>query len=143
MSTPGEESFSDEGISPEEAAANRKRKEAKKAKNQKRRSRKKLKKQLKKNNACFRCGVEFCGCPKPHGQCGQAKFDLNEVGGNCGCQVCNTCFIRNFVGNATQCEQGHWTVPCPGGCGNNYTVPDGCVGWCAGSIGGLATKFFE
>ena len=146
MSTEGhsEESFSDEGISAEQAAINRKRKETKKVKNQKRRSRKKLKKQLKKDRACFRCGRVLCDCLNPRrGECGQHLFDLQDVGGTCACQVCNLCFIRNFVGNATKCGHGNWHVNCPGGCGNNYIVPDGCVGWCAGSIGDLAQGFFE
>lgn len=143
MSTEGEESFSDEGISAEQAATNRKRKEAKKSKNQKRRSRKKLKKKLQKDNACFRCGREFCDCPN-QGQCGKASFNLQEkVDATCTCQVCNFCFIRNFVGNSTRCGHGRWHVPCPGGCGNNYRVPADCVLWCGGSIGGLAENFFQ
>ena len=150
MSTEGfsEESFSDEGISQEQAALNRKRKNAKKAKNQKRRSRKKLKKQLKKDNACFRCGREFCDCSQLHGRCGKNQFNLQEdVGATCTCQVCNFCFIRNFVGNATMelevATGWDWHVVCPGGCGNKYLVPQDCVEWCAGSIGGLAEGFFQ
>ena len=146
MSTEGfhDESFSDEGLSAEQSATNRKRKLVKKEKNQKRRARKKLKKKLAKSKACFRCGREFCGCNRPFGSCGQNKCDLAvEVGATCGCQVCNFCFIRNFVGAATRCESGDWRVPCPGGCGNNYLVPAPCVEWCAGSIGDLATVFFK
>ena len=143
MSTEGhsEESFSDEGISAEQAAANRKRKEAKKVKNQKRRSRKKLKKKLKKDKACFCCGRQFCGCAKPQGQCGKNQFSFFQ--NQCGCQYCNLCFIRNFIGNATKCEHNRWHVNCAGGCGNNYQIPEGIVGWCAGSIGGLAKEVFE
>ena len=136
MATEGfsEESFSDEGISAEQAAANKKRKEAKKAKNQKRRSRKKVKKQLKNNNACFCCGVVFCpGCND--GTCARERFPLAaDVGATCTCQICNFCFIRNFIGSGTRCNHGNWHIPCPGGCGNNYRVPDVVVGWCSRSV---------
>ena len=129
-----EESYSDEGISAEQAALNRKRKEAKKAKNQKRRARKKQKKQLVKNNACFRCGTNFCvGCS--HGD----DCPNHPVTGlsACNCQVCNSCFIRNFVGNASR-SNGAWVVSCPGGCGHVYAVSNTSANYCWRSIIDLA-----
>ena len=64
MFTPGaptdNDSFSDEGISAEELAANRKRALKKKLKNLKNRRRKKIKKAKKKANMCGVCAKELC-----------------------------------------------------------------------------------
>ena len=139
MSTKGfsEETYSDEGVTAEEAAANNKRKQMKKAKNQKRRARKKLKDKLRKDNACFRCGTEFCmGCSQGKDCPNHPVTGLDA----CNCQVCNTCFIRNFVGNATR-TGGNWSVACPGGCGHIYNVGESAAGYCWRSIGDLAAKF--
>ena len=129
-----EESYSDEGISAEQAALNRKRKEAKKAKNQKRRARKKQKKQLAKNNACARCGTTFCdGCV--HGDDCPRHPMLGCLA--CNCRVCRSCFVRNFVGNASRSD-GRWSVACPGGCGFVYAVDDTTAHYCWRSISDLA-----
>ena len=118
MSTEGQDSFSHEGLSPEEVALRQKRLDAKKAKNQKRRSRKKQKKKLKNANMCGVCAKELCNCD---GGCfNNAATGLDK----CNCiPTCNECYIRHFIGNGRRCADSwcsRWHISCPGGCGTTY-----------------------
>ena len=134
MSTEGQDSFSHEGLSPEEVALRQKRLDAKKAKNLKRRSRKKQKNKLKNSNQCGVCAKNLCNCDGEGGCFNNAATGFDK----CDCiPFCNECWIRHFVGNAHRCRDvgcQNWHVSCPGGCGTAYNNISGEEAeWCFNS----------